>query len=397
MRLSFLSNGPWAPTGYGSQVKLVAQRLKAAGHDLSIQAFYGHQGSPIDWNGIQIYGGAAHPFGLDVVRAHANNFKADCVISNMDAWVVEPNMFFEQKWVAWFPVDSEPIPPLVLEKVKQAFHRVVWTEFAKREMDKTGLDYDYVPYGIDTQLFKPGDRKAAREIAHMPQDKFIVGMVAMNKGYPPRKAFFQNIAAFKALHDKRPDTMLYMHTLDGTRPNGEVVDLSTYCASLGLKVGTDVIFADQYSYVLGYPEQAMSTLYNCFDVHLLVSMGEGFGMPQLEAQACGVPVICGDWTAMPELCFSGWKVDRKDAEPFYTLQNSYQFLPHVDAIADKLEQAYKMQGNSDYSKRARAGATKYDIDRVIEKYWTPMLANLQKKIDTAPAADNLSQNLAVLR
>ncbi len=384
-------------TGYGSQLKLVLPYLKNLGHAQSVQAFYGHQGSPIDYNGITIYGATAHPFGMDVVRAHANNFQSDFVISNMDAWVIEPQMFFEQKWVAWFPVDSEPIPPLVLEKVSQAWHRIVWTEFAKREMDKTGLDYDYIPYGVDTDLFQPGDKVKAREIAHMPQDKFIVGMVAMNKGYPPRKAFFKNIEAFKQLHDKHPDTMLYIHALDGSRPNGECVDLVAFCKSIGLKVGEDVVFADQYSYVLGYPEQAMVTLYNCFDVHLLVSMGEGFGMPQLEAQACGVPVICGDWTAMPELCFSGWKVDRKDAEKAYTLQNSYQFDPHTSAIADKLDQAYRMRGNSDYSKRARDGAIKYDIIKIVEKYWKPTLAKIEAKLTEQPANVNLSQNLSMLR
>lgn len=396
MRLAFLSNSPWTNTGYGMQTKNVILRLKDK-HDISVQAFHGHQGSPIDWNGITIYGSVAEPFGQDVMRAHAVNYKADVIISNMDSWVIQPQMFFDQKWVAWFPVDAEPCSPLVVEKVKQAFHRIVWTKHAMKEMDKIGLDYDYVPYGVDTDIYKPSDKQKARETAGMPKDKFIVGMVAMNKGYPPRKAFFQNIEAFKRLHDKHPDTLLYLHTLDGSRPNGENVDLVTFCQSIGLKIGTDVIFADQYSYVLGYPEQAMNTLYNCFDVHLLVSMGEGFGMPQLEAQSCGVPVICGDWTAMPELCFSGWKVDRKDADPLYTLQNTYQFTPRVAAITEKLEAAYKMSGNQDYAKRARDGAMKYDINKVVSEYWLPVLAKIEKKIQDNPASDNLSDNLAVLR
>ena len=331
------------------------------------------------------------------MAAHADNFKADIIISNMDSWVIEPAMMFSQKWVAWFPIDSEPCPPLVVEKVSQAFHRIVWTEFAKREMDRIGLDYDYIPYGIDIDVFKPLDRAKARETAHMPTDKFIVGMVAMNKGYPSRKAFHQNIEAFKIFHDKHPDTMLYVHSLDGSRPNGESIDLAFFVKSLGLEIGKDVVFADQYSYVLGYPDNAMAVLYNCFDVHLLVSMGEGFGMPQLEAQACGTPVICGDWTTMPELCFSGWKVDKKDADKFFTLQNTYQYLPRVNAIAEKLEAAYQMEGNTDYGKRAIAGAQKYDINKVVENYWKPVLAKIEEKVKSAPKSDNLSQNLAVLR
>lgn len=399
MRISFLSNSPWTPTGYGQQLKLVAPRLKTLGHAVSIQAFHGHAGSPIDWNGIMVYGVVAHPFGMDVMSAHANNFKADFIMTNFDAWVMEPNMLFDKRWVAWFPIDSEPCPPAVIEKVKQAWHRIIWTEHAKREMDKIGLDYDYVPYGVDTKVFAPLDRVQARKTTLLPDDKFIVGQVAMNKGYPPRKAFYQNIAAFKMLHDKHPDTLLYMHTLDGVRPNGECIDLAAYCRALGLVVSKDVIFADQYSYAAGlYPDDALAVLYNAMDVHMLVSMGEGFGMPQLEAQACGTPVICGDWTTMPELCFSGWKVARKDAIPYWTLQNTFQFLPRTEAIADKLEQAYKASGNIDYQKRAREGAMKYDIDKIVEKYWVPTLANIEKKLTETPiASDSFNTNMEMLR
>jgi glycosyltransferase involved in cell wall biosynthesis len=396
MRISILSNAPWASTGYGQQIKLVAPRLKALGHEISIQGYYGHSGSPIDWGGIQVYGVASQPFGQDVMNAAAMHFKADILISNMDAWVMEPAMLGDTKWVAWFPVDSDPIPPLVLEKVKQAWHRIVWTDFGARQMDNAGLDYDQIPYGVDCENFKPGDKQKAKQTVQWT-DKFAVGMVAMNKGYPCRKAFFENIEAFKRFHDKHPDSFLYMHTLDGSRPNGETVDLAGFCKTQGLQVGQDVIFADQYSYVLGYPDNAMATLYNAMDVHLLVSMGEGFGMPQLEAQACGTPVICGDWTSMSEICFGGWKVSKHDAEKMWTLQNSYQYLPHVDAIVDKLEQAYQMRGNPEYSKRAREGAEKYDINRIVEKCWKPVLERIAEKIKSQPQDAEITSLMAGLR
>ncbi len=379
------------------QCNNVTTRLLKKGHEISIIAFHGHQGSPINWNGITVYGGNAHPFGFDVMRAHADNFKSEIIISNFDAWVMEPAMMFEKKWVAWFPVDSEPIPPVVVDKVKQAFHRIVWTKHAMREMDKIGLDYDYVPYGVDTEIFTPVDKKEARKVANIPEDKFVVGVVAMNKGYPSRKAFYENITAFKKFHDKHKDSFLYIHSLDGSRPNGETIDLQAFCLSLGLKPVEDFAFAEQYSYVLGYPISAMNTLYNCFDVHLLVSMGEGFGMPQLEAQSAGVPVICGDWTAMPELCFSGWKVEKKDATPMYTLQNTYQFIPHVEAILDKLELAYKHAGKTEYKENARKGALNYDINKIIDDNWMPVLAKIEKKLEDIPKNKNVSDNLAVLR
>jgi hypothetical protein len=100
---------------------------------------------------------------------------------------------------------------------------------------------------------------------------------------------------------------------------------------------------------------------------------------------------------MPELCFSGWKVEKKDATKLFTLQNTYQYLPHSKVIADKLEQAYRMRGNTDYSKRARDGAIKYDVCKIVEKYWKPVLTKLECKIKEQPAKTNITQNLDMLR
>jgi glycosyltransferase involved in cell wall biosynthesis len=141
----------------------------------------------------------------------------------------------------------------------------------------------------------------------------------------------------------------------------------------------------------------MAQIYSALDVHCGVTMGEGFGIPIIEAQACGTPVIVGDWTSMPELVFSGWKVDKSDAEPIFTNLNAYQFLPHPGAIADKLEMAYQMRGNQDYRKRARDGAVKYEADKIVEKYWKPALAKIEAKSQEIKPTDNLSRNLQVLR
>jgi len=120
----------------------------------------------------------------------------------------------------------------------------------------------------------------------------------------------------------------------------------------------------------------MAAMYNAFDVKTLVSMGEGFGIPILEAQACGCPVVVGDWTSMGELCFSGWKVSKADAEPFWTPLAAYQYYPRSGAILDAYEAAYQMKGNQEYRTRAREGALAYDADRVTEKYWKPVLDDI---------------------
>jgi len=56
-----------------------------------------------------------------------------------------------------------------------------------------------------------------------------------------------------------------------------------------------VIFTD---YV---PEDDAIRLFNAADVFVLPSLYEGFGLPTLEAMACGTPVICSNVASLPEV------------------------------------------------------------------------------------------------
>jgi glycosyltransferase involved in cell wall biosynthesis len=395
MRIHWLSNAPWANTGYGNQTKLFTPRIKDLGHEVSITAFYGLQGGRIiGSHDIPIYGNAGHPYGQDVMVPNAVAEGAQIIITLLDSWVVEPQRFNGAPvvWVPWFPVDSEPCKPADIAGVKQAHARIVFSHFAESEMQKAGLDCYYVPHGVDSQAFHPQDMKRSRKMLTWSQDRFIVGMVAANKGFPCRKAFFEQLTAFAAFHKSHPDALLYMHTDDGAHESRLGVNLPEFLDILGLKYdymrqqpispSTAVIFCDQYTYAsTGYNDEYMNAAYNGMDVHMLVSMGEGFGIPILEAQAAGCPVLVGDWTAMSELCFGGWKVAKRDATPSWMPQyHTFQFSPHPEAIAEKLEQAYRMRGNYDYRERARDGAVKYDADRITQKYWKPVLEKIEQSL-----------------
>lgn len=70
------------------------------------------------------------------------------------------------------------------------------------------------------------------------------------------------------------------------------------------------------------PEQDLLELYNLCEVFVFPSWHEGFGLPALEAMACGAPVIASNTTSLPEVV--GW--------------DEALFDPHDDrAIADKLQ------------------------------------------------------------
>lgn len=357
---------------------------------MAIISFWGHEGAPIMWNGVQVFGRSFHPYGQDIMHSHSLTWRADAMISLMDAWVVDTNGLMGTRWLAYFPIDHEPLPRAIHDAVAQAYSRITMSKFGSKQMDNAGLDYTYIPHGVDTDVFKPLDPAESREACKLPKDKYIVGMVAANKGNPPRKAFHQNIMAFAALQKKYGDCVLYLHTIDGTRGGYESVDLTKFLDAIGLTYGyafgrddlsnVDVIFADQYGLALGYDDSMMAKLYSSMDVHMLVSMGEGFGIPILEAQACGTPVIVGDWTSMSELCFSGYKVAKSDADPIFTNIAAFQYLPRSAAIADCLERSYRNRGVERYRRWAREGALEYDADRVTENYWLPYLKTIEEKI-----------------
>lgn len=366
-------------------------------------ANYGHQGSVMNWNGIQVFGNSVHPYCMDVMHGHSKSFQADFLLTLLDLQIMEPAALLGQKWVAWWPVDHQNIPPVILNNLKQADYRIAMSKHGQAEAAKHGIESDYIPCGVDLQVFKPYDMATSRTEMSLPTDKFIVGMVAMNKGVPSRKAFKQNIAAFAALQKKHKDCVLYLHTMDGTR-GYEVENLVEFCNALGLSYGyafggntegRDVIFANQYGLAMGYEPLMMAKLFSSFDVLTAATMGEGFGIPILEAQACGTPVITGDWTSMPEITFSGWKVSKEDAEPMFTPLGAWQYLPRAVAIAERMEAAYQMRGNQDYRKRAKGGAQAYDADKITASKWLPLLDKIGGLLAEKPSS--LDKNLDVLR
>jgi len=116
-------------------------------------------------------------------------------------------------------------------------------------------------------------------------------------------------------------------------------------------------------------------------VLLSVTMGEGFCVPLIEEQACGTPVITGDWTSTGELVFSGWKIPKKGGcDAWYSPLEAYQFQPRVKPIVEMLELAYKHARDEKYEADGVAGVVPYDVDYITETYWKPVLADIERKL-----------------
>ncbi len=170
--------------------------------------------------------------------------------------------------------------------------------FGQAQMQAIGQKSSTVIYHCADSCFRPLDKAACRKAIGLPLDKFIIGSVAVNKG--PRKNLFGQLQAFALFHAKHPDSIFYLHCIQAPdRLHREAYDLTQVVQALGLE--GSVFFTDALSYELGLSDDDMCRLYNCFDVLTECSFAEGAGLPILEAQACGVPVVGTDFSAIPEM------------------------------------------------------------------------------------------------
>jgi hypothetical protein len=110
-----------------------------------------------------------------------------------------------------------------------------------------------------------------------------------------------------------------------------------------LGIPTDnLTFPDPLAYRYGMAQETLAGIYSSWDVMLATSYGEGFGIPTVEAQACGVPVIVSNFAASPELVGDGWVIS---GQPLYDpAQHSFWHVPSVPEIVEALERAISREG-----------------------------------------------------
>lgn len=376
MNILWHSNAPWSPTGYGQQTGVFAPRLRDLGHDVAMSAFWGLSGASLEWDGMAVYPGD-EKWGNRTLPLLAQRHGSDCqVITLMDVWVLTSEALADLRLASWVPVDHDPAPPRVIDYFERTHATAIaMSQFGEQKLREHGLDPLYVPHGIDTKTFRPRPktRGQAREVMGIPGDAFVVGMVAANKGCtPPRKAFPQVFQAFARLRAEHEDAYLYLHTELSGRDG---MNLGALAAACGIPLEA-IKYTPQPMLELGVEPTNVAHLMAAFDVLANPSYGEGFGIPIVEAQACGTPVIVTDFSSMTELCGAGWMVG---GDPWYDpTQGAFYRCPSVDDIADAMREAYAARGDEQLRKRAREFAVQYDADRVTREFWVPALEALNK-------------------
>lgn len=385
MSILWHSNAPWVGSGYGTQSGLFGPAVRRLGYRVAFSAFYGLKGRRLGWEGPDGEGYYVYPasdapgHGNDVLQAHAHhwfNGGSGLVILLTDPWVLNPKICAALPMLAWTPVDHEPLMPRTHNWLSlSGAIPLAMSRFGERMMQDNGFSPFYVPHGFDANVFKPLDRARARKLLGVSEGTFLVGMVAANRG--SRKCYSEALQAFKAFKQRvGRDVQLYLHThLEAD--DGE--NLPAICDSLGLSP----LSSDPYRMIIGAPDTSIAALMNAFDVLLNPAQGEGFGVPMVEANACGTPVICTDFSASPEVApaaVGNWNVP---GDPVWTGFESYQLRPSVEALTEAMMEAYEEPIADRLLRRAQVAdwaLQEYEVEHVTETYWKPVLEDTLARI-----------------
>lgn len=376
------SNAPWVPSGYGTQCALLARALRDLGHRVVISAFYGLQGAATTWEGITVLPGGQAEYGADVLAPHAKSVEADLVILLMDAWAMPESailgvMLARIPVAAWMPVDVERQlgvkDQAILEGTRM--RPIAMSEHGRSLLVKAGFRRTlYVPHMIDMEEFRPlslAERRLVREDMGISPETFVIGINAQNKDPWGRKGWFELFEAFRMFHAGHPNSLLAIHC---SSKGG--IDLERMRDRLGLK--KVVRFTDWYRSWVGLnTANDLMGWYNALDLYAGPSMAEGFGLPHAEAQACGVPVVATNGSAMREVCRDGWLVDGQltwsagggHASPWVRV--SIPGLVKVFELAAAKGRPYQVKRS-----KARTSVERYELGHVIKNYWVPALREL---------------------
>jgi len=233
-------------------------------------------------------------------------YSADVGFTDIFIWLQEARAKRDFMLVAYVPVDCDTIHSTAFDCLATANVIITYTEHGKEVIARYKPDLadriNVIPLACEPGIYYPLDHDTKRalreEIFGIGDITFLVGCVERNQH---RKDLGRLMMYFHEYHEKyNPWSILYLHAAQ----NDIGGSLPAMALSLGMKIeGEDreVFFTDtSFSTTQGMPTQWMNKLYNCFDVFVSCTTGEGWGLSKTEAMAAGCPVLIPDNTANRE-------------------------------------------------------------------------------------------------
>jgi glycosyltransferase involved in cell wall biosynthesis len=304
-------DSPTVDTGFGVVAQNILTRLAQKEHEIHCLAINYFGDNPSDarrFQNIYLYpvdkGNIDNLYGYNKFWSLEDAIKPDLIFWLNDPWIIEKYMALKPKThdryyksIVYFPLDAGPLKPNWAKVLSDMDAQVCYSHFAERIIQeanggKRPNNLHQIYHGVDTSKFFPINQGQARETLGLPQDAFIVGMVARNQY---RKRFDILAKAFAKFAEDKPNAKLYLHT--GLHDVGfDIIDMSRQ-----LNLGKHLILTEGMEVTRPLPIDKLNLVYNTFDVNALISLGDGFGLPVAESMATGCPQLVNDHSCLKEL------------------------------------------------------------------------------------------------
>jgi glycosyltransferase involved in cell wall biosynthesis len=182
--------------------------------------------------------------------------------------------------------------PLLQRAIDKADIIVTPSDYTKRMLQQH-LDADprritVIPCPV-SEDFSVLDKSESREVIRKHRGingpfALFVGNVAPNKNIPTL------LQAFAQLRRLRRDIPVLVMVARGAKRR---LIIEKQVHELGLK--------DIVEWIEGIDNSLLARLYAAAEMTIVPSLQEGFGLPVIEAMACGTPVICSNAASLPEV------------------------------------------------------------------------------------------------
>lgn len=299
------------------------------------------------------------PYGTLKVQRYVEWFDPDILMLNNDFPIAEkywkdqegnatPFALHRSKKVLYAPLDSEPCPPFFSDSAKKWDLVIMYSHWEKKlfvDRDKFYEDAPVIYHGFDPQVFKPMDKREARDElrqiflranpeADLPDfhSKYIVYFNGTNQFRKDLPALFRGFAEFRK---KVKNAFLIPHT------NAQPDQGGWYLPNLAGLTGIprDVLIMKNAH--IFTPEE-VNIFYNAADVMAYPTRGEGFGLPSFEAMATKTPAIVTKFGPQIELHQNGrgYFINVKELLVGHNSAWAYFALPDYEHLARQLYHVY---------------------------------------------------------
>jgi glycosyltransferase involved in cell wall biosynthesis len=175
--------------------------------------------------------------------------------------------------------------------LRRARHLIAISEFTKREI-------------ID--LFQlPPERISVTHLAARPAFRILANPAALagvRAKYGLRDPFILCVGTVEPRKNLTRVVEAFARVRQGGLPHVLVLAGQTYFAAKDIMATINRLHLEPYVTLVGYvPDEDLPALYNSADLFVYPSLYEGFGIPVLEAMACGTPVVASNATSIPEV------------------------------------------------------------------------------------------------